>query len=112
MSRFLPSVIVAKTLKELNLHIDKELPQMVRAGFQRLYNFQHPDGGWGWWPRDKSHPFMTAYVVYGMSLAKSAGYEVDQERFNHGIKWLKNNYAAERDINQSLHGFFSRNCRC
>ncbi|MEQ8223527.1 MAG: MG2 domain-containing protein, partial [Candidatus Eremiobacterota bacterium] len=110
MSRFLPSVIVAKTLKELNLqneHINKELPEMVRAGFQRLYNFQHSDGGWGWWARDKSHPFMTAYVVYGMSLAKSAGYEVDEKRLKHGIKWLKNNYGGEKDINTKVYMVFS-----
>lgn len=110
MSRFLPSLIVVKTLKELNVqneHINKELPPVVMAGFQRLYNFQHSDGGWGWWARDKSHPFMTAYVVYGMSLAKSAGYEVDEKRLKHGIKWLKNNYAGERDINTKVYMVFS-----
>ena len=110
MSRFLPSVITAKTLKELNLrneYLNKELPEMVRAGFRRLYNFQHSDGGWGWWTHDKSQAFMTAYVVYGMSMAKSAGYEVDEQRLKHGIKWLKNNYSRENDINTKVYMVFS-----
>jgi uncharacterized protein YfaS (alpha-2-macroglobulin family) len=29
------------------------LNDMVRAGLDRLYGFQHDDGGWGWWPDDR-----------------------------------------------------------
>ena len=43
-------------------------------------NFQHEDGGWGWWETDESHPFMTAYVVAGLAQAKAAGVQVDAER--------------------------------
>jgi len=110
VNRFLPSVTVAKTLKELkseNEHLNKELPEMVRTGLQRLYNLQHSDGGWGWWTHDKSQPFMTAYVVYGLSIVKSAGYDVDEERFKHAIKWLQNNYAGEQDINANVYMVFS-----
>ena len=50
MSRFLPNVIVSKTLGELDIYnekINKDLPDMVKKGFERLYNFHHSDGGWG-----------------------------------------------------------------
>ena len=39
------------------------------AGLERLYTFQHEDGGWGWWQTDETHPFMTAYVLAGGTLA-------------------------------------------
>jgi len=42
----------------------------------RLYLYQHEDGGWGWWKNDKTDPFMTAYVVDGLQLAAGAGYPV------------------------------------
>lgn len=73
MSSFLPNVIVAEMLKKLNLqtHIDQvDLDAKVRAGFDRLADYQHDDGGWGWWKEDDSRVFMTAYVVSGLAEAK------------------------------------------
>lgn len=83
MSSFLPNVIVAATLKEFNstsIRSKDDLQNKVERGRNRLYAFQHDDGGWGWWKDDSSDPFMTAYVVYGLTLAKQAGYEIDEER--------------------------------
>ena len=48
----------------------------------RLYSYQHDDGGWGWWKDDKTDPFMTAYVVDGLTMASGAGYAVDRERID------------------------------
>lgn len=93
MSRFLPTVIVADAFHELNAPLSdatkKDLPKMVEAGFNRLYSMQHYDGGWGWWTNDQSHPFMTSYVIYGLTLAKSAGYEVRPDVLTKGITSLK-----------------------
>ena len=88
MSRFLPAIIVANTFKELQIPLKerttKELPDVIKKGLKRLYSFQHGDGGWGWWQNDQTHPYMTAYVVYGLSLAKLAGYEINEEIFQRG----------------------------
>jgi uncharacterized protein YfaS (alpha-2-macroglobulin family) len=93
MSRFLPTVIVANAFKELNAPLSdatkKELPKMVDAGFNRLYSMQHYDGGWGWWTNDQSNPFMTSYVLYGLALARSAGYDVKADVLKKGITSLK-----------------------
>ncbi len=93
MSRFLPTLIVDNAFKELHAPLKsktiEELPKMVKAGLNRLYNFQHNDGGWGWWTNDRTHPFMTAYVIYGMSLAKQAGYKADSSIFNEGLRSLR-----------------------
>ncbi len=93
MSRFLPTVIVANAFKDLNAPISeatqKDLPKMVEAGYNRLYSMQHYDGGWGWWTNDQSQPFMTAYVVYGLTLGNSAGYPVRQDLYKKGIAAIK-----------------------
>ncbi|MGH2575868.1 MAG: alpha-2-macroglobulin family protein, partial [Ignavibacteria bacterium] len=93
MSRFLPTVIVANAFRDLNAPISeatqKDLPKMVEAGFNRLYSMQHYDGGWGWWTNDQSHPFMTSYVIYGLALGQSAGYNVRKDVLNKGITVLK-----------------------
>ncbi len=50
---------------------------MTEAGLKRLYDFQqHGDGGWGWWKEGDSDHWMTAYVVWGLSLARDAGVKV------------------------------------
>lgn len=91
MSKFLPTVIAADTLKSLGRRdkdLEKVLPSMVKAGLQSLYSFQRPDGGWGWW-EDESSPYTTAYVVYGLTHAKNAGYKVDADVLRRGIQSLK-----------------------
>ncbi len=93
MSRFLPTVIVANTFKEISVPLKsktiEELPKYVEAGLKRLYDFQHSDGGWGWWTNDNTNPFMTAYVIYGLTLAKQAGYNIDQTIYESGLRNLK-----------------------
>jgi len=93
MSRFLPTVVVANAFLELNAPISdatkKDLPKMVDKGLQQLYGFQHSDGGWGWWENDQTNPFMTAYVVYGLSIAKQANYEIKDGVMRKGIASIK-----------------------
>lgn len=87
MSSFLPNVIVSQTLKDVksaSLRTGNDLKKKVERGRNRLYAFQHDDGGWGWWKDDNSDPFMTAYVVDGLMLAKQAGYEIDDDRIARG----------------------------
>ena len=103
MSRFLPAVIVAKTLEDLGLEPEavaermfggvergfagitqsskgrgmKDLNAVVESGLKRLYDFQHSSGGWGWWKKGADDHFMTAYVVWGLTLAEQAGIGVN-----------------------------------
>lgn len=92
MSRFLPTVVVADVLQDLNVPFDQkkqeELPKMVDQGLKRLATLQHSDGGWGWWENDETNPFMTAYVMYGLTVAQNAGYAISTERYAQGAASL------------------------
>jgi uncharacterized protein YfaS (alpha-2-macroglobulin family) len=92
MSSFLPNVVVTHALKEVktsSIRGSNDLEKKVRRGLDRLYAFQHDDGGWGWWKNDESDPFMTAYVVDGLTLAKHAGYQIDDSRVQRGRERLQ-----------------------
>ncbi len=93
MSRFLPSIIVANLIDELNLSLKiktlNELPKIIQTGLKRLGDFQHDDGGWGWWKEDQTNPYMTAYVMYGLTLTKKAGYNPDNKMFLSGLNALR-----------------------
>ena len=114
MSRFLPAAITARTLQNLGLSRDmilnrrfggivqeyaskthpqgaqdlSNLDEMIQQGLTRLYDFQHSDGGWGWWKEGESDHFMTAYVVWGLSLAQEAGIEVQPVAITRAVQYL------------------------
>jgi uncharacterized protein YfaS (alpha-2-macroglobulin family) len=121
MSRFLPAVITAKTLRDLGLkpetamdkifggieqstaaathpkgkHDLRELDEITKAGLKRLYDFQHSDGGWGWWKQGESDHFMTAYVVWGMTLARQAGVDVSSGVLERAVDYLDKELVEE-----------------
>lgn len=97
LSRFVPASIAAKTVRDLGLpqsRVPANLGDMVDAGLKRLYGFQHSDGGWGWWQTDETNRWMTAYVVYGLSLGRDAGLQVDSTVLERGRAYLTQHLGA------------------
>jgi len=110
MSSFLPNVVVEAALRDLQVKSDvdeAELQKKIRAGLDRLYDYQHGDGGWGWWKTDESHPFMTAYVVAGLSQAKAAGVNVNEERVRRGVAWLRGEYDRQEKAYPDLRAYLA-----
>jgi uncharacterized protein YfaS (alpha-2-macroglobulin family) len=108
MSSFLPNIVVTQAVNELGLQVSldtDDVQRKIRAGVDRLSNFQHPDGGWGWWETDESHPFMTAYVVAGLAQAKSAGVQVELERIEKGAQWIAQAFAADPKLAFDLRAY-------
>jgi uncharacterized protein YfaS (alpha-2-macroglobulin family) len=114
LSRFLPAAIVSKTLKDQGLSPEEAmrrafggievetagathpkgrrslelLDEIEKKGLERLYDFQHGDGGWAWWKEGDSDHFMSAYVVWGLSLAREAGIDVRSGVIERGAQYL------------------------
>ncbi len=110
MSSFLPNIIVTRAVSELGIKANLEqadVQSKIRAGLDRLYNFQHEDGGWGWWETDESHPFMTAYVVAGLAQAKAAGVQVEQDRVDRGAEWVRKALREDPRINPDLRAYMA-----
>ena len=74
-----------------------KLNEMVKQGLDRLYDFQHADGGWGWWKQGESDHFMTAYVVWGLTLARDAGIQVKAEALERGVAFLDKEIVEEEE---------------
>ncbi len=110
MSSFLPDVLVADAMKKLGVGTNinpQTLNKQVQAGLDRLYQYQHPDGGWGWWQTDDSQPFMTAYVLAGLTQAKSAGYDVEQDRIDRARKWLVPEFTRSTAVKTDLRAYMA-----
>jgi len=121
MSRFLPAAITAKTLRDLGMKPEdamervfggiepdtalathpkgqrnlKELDKITSQSLDRLYNFQHADGGWGWWKDGDSDHYMTAYVLWGLTLAGQAGIPVKHDVAERAASYLDKELVDE-----------------
>lgn len=96
VSSFLPNLLVTRALTELKLAPTgrlSALDRQVSSGLQRLADYQHDDGGWGWWKSDGNHPFMTAYALWAMDEARRAGVKVQEYRITNGARALAKLYA-------------------
>jgi len=94
ISRFLPNVINLRALQAAGLHdpaIKNKLDMQVNSALQRIYARQLYDGGWNWWNGDKSDPYVSAYVVYGLIEARESGYAVTAGVLNRGLSYLGTN---------------------
>ncbi|MFZ1400595.1 MAG: alpha-2-macroglobulin family protein, partial [Candidatus Promineifilaceae bacterium] len=94
MSKALPNAVVGRALNQLgvtNPTLQAELPGQINASIQRLYGFQHEDGGWGWWYDDDTHDYQTAWVIFGLAQVADAGYEIDPGVIERGVNWLNEN---------------------
>ena len=80
VSSFLPNIALKKlqNLGAFKIVDDKTLETNITAALEKLYNYQRADGGFGYWSdSQKSYPYLTAYIVYALTLTKDAGYSVD-----------------------------------
>ena len=82
MSRFMPAVVAGAAMQEAGLKnpAGERLPAVIGQGLQRLADFQHADGGWGWWNFDETNDFMTAYVIEGLARCRRVNQPVRVRR--------------------------------
>ncbi|MBI4568993.1 MAG: hypothetical protein HY719_11420 [Planctomycetes bacterium] len=130
MSRFLPAVVVKRSLVEMGVDLgdlakrrreivkkhprlsyagaenpvfsNAELDRVIQAGLLRLAAFQHGDGGWGWWMLDKSDPYMSAYVLAGLVTAREGDVRIDGGMIDRGFAYLSAVYHGKEITNIHL----------
>ncbi len=98
MSRLMPSVVAMKLHRELGLAIDGKLrdrfAKVYKRSIAKLNDYQHPDGGWGWWKNDQSNIYLTSLVLEGFYQLKEVGYKIDNAQLKQSTEWLRQNSEA------------------
>jgi uncharacterized protein YfaS (alpha-2-macroglobulin family) len=61
----------------------------VEAGIAKIGRHQHDDGGFGLWIGTPPEAHYTAYALWGLMLARDAGYHVDERVVTSGLGYLK-----------------------
>ena len=123
MNTFLPAIYFNLAIKNLGVkdlsfladnlinfqNILGQLPEIMNKGLSKLYRYQHEDGGWGWWENDPSNPYLSSYVMYGLSEIKKSGYIIDEKVFEKGKNYLKSiipNIKEKETLIYVLYSFF------
>jgi len=91
ISRFLPNLRLEQALKAAGSEdaaLTAALKDDINQALQKLYKAQNPDGGWGWWDDSTSHLLTTAYAAFGLTEAKSAGYDVSAATLANALSFL------------------------
>jgi uncharacterized protein YfaS (alpha-2-macroglobulin family) len=95
MSKLIPATVAIRLHKSLAAPLsDKDLSKfniVYKQSLEKLYQYQHSDGGWGWWENDSSSAYLTALVMEGFYQLKATGYSVDSKRLTNGKAWLSTN---------------------
>lgn len=78
MSRLVPSVVAMQLHGKLGVPLEKgseaKFDKVLKLALEKLTDYHHDDGGWGWWKDDDSNPYLTALVLEGFHMLKQAGY--------------------------------------
>ena len=108
ISSFVPNLLVTRALTEMKLTPTERLSsidRMISSGLNRLYDFQQDEGGWGWWKGDGSHPFMTAYALWGLEEARRSGVKVQEHRIANAARALARMYAQYPRVEPDLKAY-------
>jgi len=101
VSRFLPNVLTYRALQQLGIarpELAEQLTRLVEHALGKLYVQQNGDGGWGWWPGRESNPHVSAYVVFGLLMARQADFAVDETVLQRGLDFLRSRLISVREL--------------
>jgi hypothetical protein len=104
MSAYLPSLALRSLqgFEAFKIVDDKKLETIIQTGLQKLYTFQRGDGGFGYWSSsDRSYPYLTAYILYGLKRSEDAGYSVDAGVIRRANDYL-NTELRKQDMEQRI----------
>ena len=92
ISSFLPNVLTTAGLQQAgisNPELEAKLEDPGETALQRLYNWQNPDGGWGWWGNQESSLLTSAYVVLGLVEARKPVIASTRMCSDRGLSYLR-----------------------
>jgi uncharacterized protein YfaS (alpha-2-macroglobulin family) len=93
LSSFVPNLLVADLVKqgampELDWKKLTDLDRNIRDGVFKVYGYQLPNGGWGWYaPGDfglNANPHTTGYAIQSFAIMQRLGYAVDEHVYRRG----------------------------
>lgn len=61
-----------------------------KQGIERLLDKQNYDGGFGYWQKGESWPYLSNWVTFALLEGKRAGFEVEQQALDNALRYVEN----------------------
>ena len=89
-SRLVPLVAARDLARDFGVPLPKDPDALADAAIAKIVVNQRSDGGYGWWPdSERSDPWVTAYALWGLDVAKKGGRPVPDEATDRAVTWLR-----------------------
>jgi uncharacterized protein YfaS (alpha-2-macroglobulin family) len=92
VSRFLPNLETYRVVQEFGLEdegLRSRLDRTLEDSLAQLAARQNDNGGWAWGRGGPSDPFITAYVLLGLTRASEAGIDLEAGVIPAGVEYLR-----------------------
>ena len=98
LSRAMPVIAGAELIETFGLGSLGTLKAEVQKVFDKLADYQHPSGGFCYWPGGcwKPDPYLSAYALEAAALGQKEGYKVDPGVLKRDADWLEKYLASEK----------------
>jgi alpha-2-macroglobulin len=95
-SKMIPMIAVRDLAESLALDglTGDRLDGFVKTAITKINRHQTAYGGFSLWPGGEQEAYYTAYALYGLHIAKKAGYAVDDSRIEEALNYLANDGAS------------------
>ncbi|HAV77449.1 MAG TPA: hypothetical protein DCX53_08850 [Anaerolineae bacterium] len=100
LSYLLPNIEVHRALNSNGLSdpaLSERVETNLNASVSRLLSLQNQDGGWSWWGgrgEQKSDPYISAYVLFGLLRTQLIGVTINEEAIERAITFLQESASA------------------
>ncbi len=100
ISSTLPNAILLKFSDLFALDInEEELHQNIDVGMKRIVDMQQADGGFGYWPGDRStNHHYSPYGIWGLATMAELGVDVDQDILDKAEAYLVDRFKNAKDV--------------
>ncbi len=83
-----------------------ETDKYIRSGIERLFSMQTAEGGFGYWPGDRTtHKWGSIYALNALTRAEQAGYELPKDRMSKAMSYLQEQLKSGNEKEYSYRAF-------
>ncbi len=103
LSRFLPNLEAYRVAQQFGIDspdLEARLDRTLETGLQELLVRQNTDGGWSWWQGGESDPYITAYVLFGLSRAVEMGASVNENARLRAVDYLYSTLVSPQMVSE------------